>query len=165
MKYRKLKNGKYKIVDMNIITYEEVVMKYFNQNVSMETILKENEFYDEYYKCIRLINKRLRSIKEIKKITNSDVLNRLINNGYLNDLRYAKAFIHDKYLLSNEGPLKIKYKLISNDIDELVIDEILKEYDFSKKIKNTLLKYGIENGTRKLLSRGYDLEDIKKEIQ
>ena len=62
MKYRKLKNGKYKIVDMNIITYEEVVMKYFNQNVSMETILKENEFYDEYYKCIRLINKRLRSI-------------------------------------------------------------------------------------------------------
>ena len=48
MKYRKLKNGKYKIVDMNIITYEEVVMKYFNQNVSMETILKENEFYDEY---------------------------------------------------------------------------------------------------------------------
>ena len=53
MKYRKLKNGKYKIIDMNIITYEEVVMKYFNQNVSMETILKENEFYDEYYKCIR----------------------------------------------------------------------------------------------------------------
>ena len=44
-------------------------------------------------------------------------------------------------------------------------DEILKEYDFSKKIKNTLLKYGIEDGTRKLLSRGYDLEDIKKEIQ
>ena len=165
MKYRKLKNGKYKIVDMNIITYEEVVMKYFNQNVSMETILNENEFYDEYYKCIRLINKRLRSIKEIKKITNSDVLDRLITNGYLNDLRYAKAFIHDKYLLSNEGPLKIKYKLISNDIDELVIDEILKEYDFSKKIKNTLRKYGIEDGTRKLLSRGYDLEDIKKEIQ
>ena len=52
MKYRKLKNGKYKIIDMNIITYAEVVMKYFNQNVSMETILKENEFYDEYYKCI-----------------------------------------------------------------------------------------------------------------
>lgn len=165
MKYRKLKNGKYKIIDMNIITYEEVVMKYFNQNVSMETILKENEFYDEYYKCIRLIEKKLRSIKEIKKITNNDVLNRLINNGYLDDLRYTKAFIHDKYLLSNDGPLKIKYKLISNDIDELVIDEILNEYDFSKKIKNTLLKYGIEDGTRKLISRGYDLEDIKKEIQ
>ena len=50
MKYRKLKNGKYKIVDMNIITYEEVVMKYFNQNVSMETILKENARLKDKFK-------------------------------------------------------------------------------------------------------------------
>ena len=54
MKYRKLKNGKYKIVDMNIITYEEVVMKYFNQNVSMETILKENEFYRYFVSAVLL---------------------------------------------------------------------------------------------------------------
>ena len=56
MKLTKLKNGKYII--NGITTYEEVIIKLnlFNRkNFNVEKIMKENEYYDQYYKALNYI--------------------------------------------------------------------------------------------------------------
>lgn len=163
MKYKKLKNGKYEIIDMNIITYEEVIMKLIKKEKI--DIIEETKYYEEYYKCIKMINRKLRTKKEIQKIARNEIVEKLVKEGYIDDLRYTRAFIHDKLVLTQDGPLKIKYKLISNGIPEDIVNEEINKIDKSliyKRINKIINQYGKEKGIKKLLNKGYSYEDIKQ---
>lgn len=158
----KLKNNKYKLKlnKIDLITYDEVILKYnlLNQkNIDKDLLNKiklETKYYDEYFKTIRYLNIRLRSEHEIKKYLNkqnssncSKIILELKKNNLINDNNFVESFIRDKFNLSNYGPYRIKQELLKHKIDEFKIDEYLTiinpeeieaklEHEIKKRIKN-----------------------------
>ena len=113
---------------------------------------------------------------------NSDIpkiIDYLIKNGYINEERFCRAYINDKYKYSKWGINKIKYSLKRKNIDSSTIDQCItevlniEEYDsilYSVlKNKGNSIKYDtILEYKNKLFrfaaSRGYNISDINKTI-
>lgn len=191
-KLKKTSNGKYKVyLDNNevINTYDEVILKnnlLFHKEVDIELLnelSKDNDYYELYNKCLILINKKLRSEKEIReylaKYTSKEsdidsIINKLKEIGLINDIEYVKAYISDRINLSSDGPLKIAndlskhdidYSIINTyieDIDQEVVDEKIKKYISKKITGNTKYSsYMIKNKIiSELLNNGYKEDDI-----
>ena len=102
-----------------------------------------------------------------------EVLESLLADGFVSDLRYATAFAREKSSLTGWGPIKIRYALLAKKIDAATIDEALSETDGDKarqrlerlieakrktlegdpQIKLKLIRFA--------LSRGFDYDKIK----
>lgn len=191
IKYQYLKGSKYKITLDNeeILLYEDIIIKYDIllkkdvTNFEKEKYLKENIYYDNYYKAIKYINIRLRSEKEIneyllKNNNNKDDINNIIltlkNQGYINDSLFAKSYINDSINMKLNGPLKIENELRKLGIDDYIINNELQTFTkeiqeekinkyINKQVKSNhnkslyILKQKILNN---LISLGYNREDI-----
>ena len=134
------KNGKYVVTIDNekYNLYQDTILKYllFSKKeidkTLFENIIKDNNFYDAYYKIIKFVSIRLRTENEIRKKLNTlfilkkdqdKIINKLKEQGYLNDELYIKSYINDKINLSLEGPEKVKRELLKNGFNE---EDILK---------------------------------------
>lgn len=134
------KNGKYVVTIDNekYNLYQDTILKYllFSKkeidSTLFENIIKDNNFYDAYYKIIKFVSTRLRTENEIRKKLNTlfilkkdqdKIIDKLKSQGYLNDELYIKSYINDKINLSLEGPEKVKRELLKNGFNE---EDILK---------------------------------------
>ena len=123
-KYKFLGNGRYQIVidGVKYIIYEDIILKYniLSKNIitknDLDNYLKDNVYYEAYYKAVKYIEIKLRSEFELKKYLVkfgydenivSKVINALKKDGYLNEEVYVEAYINDQINLKNVGPLKI----------------------------------------------------------
>ncbi len=188
----KKKNNKYKIElegNVELETYDQVIIKnniLYKKEIDEKLkneIEKENKYYETYNEIVKLINKKLRSKKEIKEYMNKKQINNqekiiqeLKKSNLINDELYAKAFIHDKISFSNDGINKIKGELLRQEIDENIIENELEKIDkeqekqkleklIMKKVKaNT--KYSDKIMKQKLtnyfINLGYKKEDINE---
>lgn len=59
----------------------------------------------------------------------SKVVETLVKDKYVDDLRYASAFARDKASIQGWGEVKIRYMLSSKKISRAVIDQALAEID------------------------------------
>lgn len=98
------------------------------------------------------------------------VLERLREEGYVDDGRYARAFARDKALLSGWGPKKIAYVLASKgiaaDVAKTAISEVSEQESESrmkavikgkwKSVKSADVRDRRAKVLRFALSRGYD---------
>ena len=96
----------------------------------------------------------------------------LQDDGYVDDLRYAAAFVRDKSSLSGWGTVKIRYALSVKKIEPDVIASALREIDSGKA--SDRLRRLLEGKARQLgdapgrrmkllrfaLSRGYSYDDV-----
>ena len=74
MKFKKLKNGKYLV--NGITTYEEVIIKlnlFKEQNFNIDKIIKENQYYDEYYKALNYLKRGMKTKKQVIDFINTKV--------------------------------------------------------------------------------------------
>lgn len=147
LKYEKKKNGMYQVFfdnGNNIDISEEIILKYNLllkkdiDNALIDKMLDENKTYIAYNLAIKYISTKMRSKKEVreylsKKEIDSDSINNVISllskEKYLDDDSYAKAFVNDKVLLTNDGPNKIKSKLIELGVNSDSIDNALESFD------------------------------------
>ena len=60
------------------------------------------------------------------------IIDILVNEKFIDELRYASAFVRDKSALSGWGVVKIRYMLSSKGIPREVISEALGEVDEGK---------------------------------
>jgi len=95
-------------------------------------------------------------IKKIKhwgltKNSQDYILEILIQESYIDELRYAKSFCRGKFNIKKWGRLKIKKHLmakgISNRCIEIGISEI-DENDYSKTLSDLISKYHLRNGSK-----------------
>lgn len=146
-RFTRLKNGQYKLNlddNSNILLHDDLILKYELlihkeiNNQKIEQLLEENKSYIAYDLAISYLKVKMRSREEIKDyLLKKDISEELINNaiekleeqGYLNDLSYAKAFINDRINLSNDGPYKIKEQLIKLGISEEIVLKELEVFD------------------------------------
>ena len=167
LKYRRGSNGKYKIVldtGMELVLYEEVILEYnllLNKMIDEEILLeldKANQKYDVYYVALKTLNSRIKSIedlrfyllkKEYPREMIEVAIEKLIRQGYLNDRNYAKSFINNQILTTNNGPYKIRKALQEKKVSEEIIDEEIVAFTDSVQLDkiNKLIKRGLKNNS------------------
>lgn len=168
----------------DLVIKHELLLKKELDEKKLELIKKEQLKLESYYVALRFLNVKMRSKKEVriylkkKDYSNDDInetISKLENQGYLNDMEYAKCFIHDRFVLSSDGPIKINNELVKlgiSDSDFSIIkdseweDKLLKlvnkkvttyRHDSAFSIKNKIQKY--------FLNLGYPLDMVLKVIQ
>lgn len=158
IKFKKDRGNIYKVYfddDICIDLYDDVIVKYnllgykSMDKKLFDEIVSYNDFLDGYYKSIKYINKKLRTELEVKKYLRkldisesniNNIVNMLIEQGYLNRDMYIKAYIGDQYNLTSNGPLKVSDSLISLGFERREFEDYLFKYDWNSKIERLVLK-------------------------
>ena len=107
------------------------------------------------------------------------ILNHLEQEGYIDHLRYAKAFVRDKYRFNQWGRIKISQSLrqkhlasadilvAMEEIDEeeyfSVLEHLLEKKLSGLKAKNTFERTG--KLVRFAASRGYEMDEILRSLK
>lgn len=173
---------KYKIYDDIILKYELLIDRKIDKK-KLDKVLNENARLDAYYKGLKYLGVRMRSELEIKKylakcgFLNSEIvyaLDRLKDEGYIDNTRYVKAYIQDAINLGNDGPQKIHDELLKLGISEKYIFpelDSVSEEEWINRISTIITKKAKVNKssekmfknkmTSVLLSLGYPFELIK----
>ncbi len=105
--------------------------------------------------CSRDISEKLRR-KGFSEGETAKILQRLIEGGFLDNRRYARAFARDKSSLQGWGARKIVFQLQSKGVPKEVIAEAMKEIDSSKAEQK--MEVVLENKWRQLANE----KDIQK---
>ena len=88
-----------------------------------KVILEKMRSYCMYQeRCIKEVKKKLTRLQVIPK-TKSKVINHLIDNDYLNEVRFTKSFIQGKLRIKKWGKIKLNYELRIRGVKKFIIDE------------------------------------------
>lgn len=124
--------------------------------------------------CVSDVQAKLMKALEGDERKVNTALESLIADKYVDDLRYATAYVRDKSAISGWGEAKIRYMLSSKGVAKDVISHALQEVD-QTKASNRLVKL-IENKYRVLkddpqwrlkllrfaMGRGYSYEEVNQ---
>ena len=193
MKIEKIKKKKSNIYEVTLSNkdkinlYDDVILKYellIKKDIDdklLKKIIDDNSYLESYYIALKYISIRLRTEKEIRKklknynkSINDYAINRLKNEGYLNNSLYIKSYINDEINLKLVGYNKILYDLKKLGFNEEEIKEYLDTIDnniFLDKINNYIEKRINTNHNLSalmlknkiltdLISKGFNKEDI-----
>ena len=79
-------------------------------------------------RCVKEVRDKLKTF-DIAEEDKTKILDYLLDNRFVNDERYAKAFVRGKVNQSGWGINKIRFHLIQKGIDKDIIDEALEQTD------------------------------------
>ena len=79
-------------------------------------------------RCVKEVRDKLKTF-DIAEEDKTKILDYLLDNRFVNDERYAKAFVRGKVNQSGWGVNKIRFHLIQKGIDKDIIDEALGQTD------------------------------------
>jgi len=79
-------------------------------------------------RCVKDVTEKLKTF-EISSKDREDILNYLIDNRFVSNERFAKAFVRGKINQSGWGLNKIRFHLIQKGIAKELIDEALQDFD------------------------------------
>lgn len=127
--------------------------------------------------CSSDILKKLMDATDGDRARSSEMLSVLIEERYVDDLRYASAYARDKATLSGWGETKIRYMLSSKGIAKDLIAKAMEEIDDVKA--SSRLEKLMENKYRSLkedpqcrlkmlrfgLGRGYSYDEVSKVLE
>ena len=178
-----LSNGEVLELNGKVITDNELLIKKEIDNELYDKLKRDNTICILVDTSIKYIDRRLRSINELRDylknkeedtIIIEEVIDKLIDYKYLDDDRFTKAFIKDKLNFTNWGDYKIKNELKRLGVNEEIIynnmtsidDNIYyerinkiidKDISTNKKYGGIKLKNKIYNH---LLTLGYSKEKV-----
>lgn len=142
--------------------------------------LKEKAILDKAYdRSLNLISRRRRSVWEMTQYlkgkdynpTEIDTtLNKLSNNGYLDDREFAKAWVSNRRLLKSTSKRRLSQELRAKRVSDEIINEALEndeadEQDVLRELiqkKRTQTRYrDPQKLMQYLIRQGYNYGDIK----
>ena len=192
IKYKKGTNGKYKVYledGRELSLYEEVILKYElllkKEVLDISSINEYNLEWDVYYVALKGLKSRFKSVYETRKyLKDKDypielidkAIDKLVEQGYLNDDSFTKGYINSQIATTSKGPYKIKRELIDKGISNNIIDENIimfgddLQLERLDKLASKLLKSNRTRGgsvlrkkiTTDLVNLGYDSELVYK---
>lgn len=91
---------------------------------------------DPYLYCLLLLKKRFKSRYEldqsmkrrsVEEVDRQQVLEELEAQGFVDDLRFARAWLHDRDLFAPRGKLLLRQELLKKGIEKDIIQTVLTE--------------------------------------
>ena len=136
-------------------------------NTLQQALLRLQNLCSRSEKCIADVRKKL-VLWQINIDESDEIISILIENKYIDENRYAEAFVNDKSKFAHWGNVKIKTALKAKNIPEAIISKALRNIDQThykneleamlfKKIKNIkadslvqlkakLIRFGLSRG-------------------
>ena len=103
--------------------------KQANKPLTPDQVLDKMAKYCAYQeRCVKDVHDKLKAF-EISEEEKAKIIDYLLDNRFVNDERYAKAFVRGKVNQSGWGVNKIRFHLIQKGIDKNIIDEALGQTD------------------------------------
>ena len=109
-------------------------------------ILEKMRSYCMYQeRCIQEVKKKLTRLQVVPK-TKSKIINHLIDDDYLNEVRFTKSFIQGKLRIKKWGRIKLNYELKMRGVKKFIIDEEINKiskvnyYDYFNEFSNNKIK-------------------------
>ena len=88
-----------------------------------KVILEKMRSYCMYQdRCIQEVKKKLTRLQVAPK-TKSKIINHLIHDDYLNEVRFTKSFIQGKLRIKKWGRIKLNYELRKRGVTKFIIDQ------------------------------------------
>lgn len=100
--------------------------------------MKELSKEEAYSRATALCSKSEKCVSDIRKKLydwhidadqHDEVIDRLIDNKYIDEERFAHYFVRDKYRFNRWGRVKIRYHLSQKRIPSFLLDQALSEID------------------------------------
>ena len=128
--------------------------------------------------CVSDVNQKLRAW-EVDDDTRKKIIQKLIDEDFINEKRYAKAFANDKFHFNKWGKIKITQALREKGIDNETISNSLKTIDDGEyeellasllKAKQKTISYNFEYEKQGKLfrfaqSRGFENQVIERVLR
>lgn len=97
--------------------------------LSSDQVLDKMAKYCAYQeRCVKDVTEKLKTF-ELTQKEKDEILDYLIDNRFVNNKRFAQAFVKGKINQSGWGLNKIRFHLMQKGIDKEIIDEALQTYD------------------------------------
>lgn len=196
LKYKRLSNGKYQLFldsDKEMSLYEETILKYellLKGDISVQQedeINKYNDLCEVYYVGMKSLKSRFKSTKELRdnllkkgySIDSIDLaINKLLEQGYLNDDLFSISYINNQIMTTNRGPLKLVRELLNKGVNRDIINKNISIFTNDlqiEKVNKVINKLISNNKTRggivlkkkilsDLMNLGYDQSLITHEL-
>ncbi len=165
-KYIKLKDNRYnvkidgryfKLYDDVIVKFELLRKKEIDETL-FQNIVSYNAKLEGYYKGLKYISIKLRTeeemarylSKEYDKSVVEEIIEKLKNEGYLNEDIYVQSYLADKINLGKIGPNKIKKEMVNLGLDEMKVNnaiEAINDEVWMEKIAKIVKKKMASNKT------------------
>lgn len=162
--------------NIKVKIHEDLILKYdllLKKELDEKTLLKirdENFIYEVYEIAFKYMKIRLRSQKEIEAYLKkkeypseviASVLSLLKERGDLDDNMYATSYLHDKMLMSHDGPNKIRGELEKVGISTEIIEKVMPSY--TEELEKEKIEKLVQKQIKTNHSKGSML--LKKKIQ
>ena len=97
--------------------------------LSPDQVLDKMAKYCAYQeRCVKDVTDKLKTF-DLPEKDRQEILNYLIDNRFVNDERFAHAFVRGKINQSGWGVNKVRYHLMQKGIGKELIDEALQSFD------------------------------------
>lgn len=196
LKYKKSSNGQYKVeLDNGVILhlYEDAILKFqllllkeMDEDLMIQ-IDQYNQECDVYYVALKKLKSRFFSVFDLKSFLIrkeypmdliDKAIDKLLEQGYLNDRIYARSYIHDQMITTSKGPYRLEKELLDKKIDSFIIQEEILSFSEEEQVEriHKIIERGIKsNHTRgglilkqkifqDLKGLGYDISMISHEL-
>ena len=93
-------------------------------------------------RCISEVRKRLAGL-DIDNEATERIIAALVNEKFIDEARYSRAFVNDKFRFNKWGRRKIAFELKQKGVPSLLIEDALAAIDdiqYAETLKNLLLK-------------------------
>lgn len=94
----------------------------------MDALDKMAKYCAYQERCVKDVTDKLKAL-ELSEKEREDILNYLIDNRFVDNQRFAKAFVRGKINQSGWGVNKIRFHLMQKGISKELIDEALQAFD------------------------------------
>ncbi len=168
------------LADLSLTSIEKFSLK-IGLNITSSTTdeLRQASVIDVFFlKSLKLVSVRKRSKKEIKDYLSKnqlsadladEVIEKLVQKGYLNDEEFARSFINDRMLLNPVSYLKLTYLLKAKGISQEIISSIISKNEINNQAlarivekKRKLSRFKDDKKLiNYLISQGFAYSDIK----
>ena len=123
---------------------------------SFKELLQRLSRYCAYQdRCRRDVEMKLQGWELSSKMAER-LIKELLNEGFVDDLRFAKSFVRGKFRINRWGKQRIVYELRARKIDEPMIKEGLEEIDegrYMDSIRSLIEKKNLEIKSKKIVNK------------
>jgi len=126
----------------DVILSHGVLLKNELTEFEINDLKSANMFSSAYYQSIKFISTKLRSKHELRKYLTkeeyfpevaNEVIEKLENQGYINDKVYAKSFANTVLRTTNKGIDYIRKTLSEHQIGNEIVEEVISGLDYQEE--------------------------------
>ncbi|WP_242156226.1 regulatory protein RecX [Aestuariivivens sediminis] len=116
---------------------------YQNTTYTVEEAIKKLEYYCAYQeRCHKEVRQKLLGMRMIPEAIDH-IMVHLIEQNFLNETRYAKAFVQGKFRIKQWGKRRLTLELMKKDISKSLIHEVINDIhdnDYHQTLHNLAQK-------------------------